>query len=189
MKNGFIKLILTLTASFFAGSLYAQLYQKPNERLILSFNTTDNKQVSLCADSNLRYMIYRQGTKTHVDYEYPADSTENSIRKFKWEVYSSSERFPFDEATAKQAKPSDYYPSKYYKLVFEDNKRKYMIYQFASEKYLYNLGEHSVKTIWVSIIDINTGKETDLDAVLSTRKGSLRLLITLPGLELSDLDL
>ena len=186
-KNNFVTAILVLVLSCFTCSIHAQLYQKPNEKLILSFSSVDNRMMSICADSNLKYIVYRQGTKDHVDYEYPKDTTD-SFKKFKWLVSSGSQSFPFDEATAKNSKPSDYYPYKYYKFAFKDGDKIYLIYQYATAQYLYNLGENSLKTLWVSITDINTKKDTGFDAVLSTRKGSLRLLITLPNFPMSDHD-
>lgn len=183
----FKKITLALVSCFSSGILYAQLYQKPNERLILSFTTAKEVTISVCADTSLTYMVFRKGTKDHIDYEFPTD-TIGSFKKFKWMVNTSGQGFPFDEATAKKAKPSDYYPDKYYKLAFKDGNKRYMVYQYAKAKYMSAINEKSVINISVFVDDVITKKQTEYKAILATRKGSLRLLMSLPGLEQIDHD-
>jgi hypothetical protein len=68
-------------------SVFGQNYLHPNERIICSFETMKGKIVMLAKDKDDKYIVYRFGSKTKTELEYP-ENKENSWSKFKFSYYS-----------------------------------------------------------------------------------------------------
>ncbi|HET8963777.1 MAG TPA: hypothetical protein VFM99_07765, partial [Chitinophagales bacterium] len=84
--NVTMQTILTLIFSLqlFVFNISTADYIIEGEHLILSFKTPDGKYVSLCAEENNAYLIFRYGTKHNIDFEFP---TKDSI---SWQQFNFS---------------------------------------------------------------------------------------------------
>jgi hypothetical protein len=80
------KISLLITVCFFSLATYGQSYLLNNEQLIFSFDTKSGKHVILAKDRNNRYIVYRFGGKTKIEFEYP-DKSIASWKKFKYSYY------------------------------------------------------------------------------------------------------
>jgi len=57
----------------------------PNEQIIISFRTiTKKKTVSLCADTTGKYLVYRFGTKDHIELQFPSKLDASSWKQFHY---------------------------------------------------------------------------------------------------------
>lgn len=73
------------SAGIFSKTEYIALCKK-NEKVIFTFSTKDKKIMSVCADEDESYIIYRYGTKNKTDMEFPGDKT-GSWSQFKYSYY------------------------------------------------------------------------------------------------------
>ena len=56
-----------------------------NEQIIISFRTVTNKRtVSLCADTSGKYLVYRFGTKDHIELQFPSKLDASSWKQFHY---------------------------------------------------------------------------------------------------------
>ncbi|NRS90369.1 hypothetical protein HNQ02_003309 [Flavobacterium sp. 7E] len=58
----------------------------PNEAIIYSFETQNGKKLVLAKDKNNKYIIYRFGTKSKIEFEFP-EKTKKSWNKFSYAFY------------------------------------------------------------------------------------------------------
>lgn len=64
-------------------SVCAQNLCDGQEIEIFSIQLKNSKKwISLCKESDSRYLVYRSGTKKNIELQYPADLDENSWKKF-----------------------------------------------------------------------------------------------------------
>ena len=61
-------------------------YVRKNEHAIISFFTTNQKRVVVAVDNNDKYIVYRYGTKQHIELQYPAPDS-NSWKKMQYYWY------------------------------------------------------------------------------------------------------
>ncbi len=130
---------------FFTQAIIAQVnYLLPNEEMLVSFETVKGKKVMLAKDKNDKYIIYRYGTKTKIELEYPEKNKE-SWKKFKFSSYMRG------GGTANEGMDLNY-------LAFTNKDVKYVIY------YTYTARE-SMTEVGVKILNPKT------DAVIGNVKG------------------
>src|SRR5882724_5416344 len=79
--------ILFLSLILFATNISrGQSFILPNEDLIYSFATSNGKQLVLVKDKSDKYIIYRFGSKTKIEFEFP-EKNKSSFSKFKYSFY------------------------------------------------------------------------------------------------------
>jgi hypothetical protein len=145
-KYFFIALIL------FSGVLHAQIYLLANEELIFSFNTKNGKHVVLAKDKNNSYIIYRFGTASKIEFEFPGRSRESWL-KVKYAFYLRGGGIQNDGMDLNY-------------IYFSNNDFKYTIYDtYTTEDQKSDLG--------VRVTDLKTNKTTDIRGVYKSRKGTL----------------
>lgn len=81
-----MKSFFLISVFFISSGCFGQLYLRPNEVVILSFSTDKHKQVYLVKDKSNKYISYRFGTKSKIEFEYP-DSKNDSWKKFTYSYY------------------------------------------------------------------------------------------------------
>ncbi len=64
----------------------AQL-KKANEVIIHAFKTTGNKWVYICKEKKDNYIVYRFGTDTEIELQYPAKLDSASWQQFSFRSY------------------------------------------------------------------------------------------------------
>lgn len=137
---------------FFPCKSIAQNYVLPNETVIFSFNTQNGKIATLNKEKNNHYIVYRFGTRSKTEFVY-SDTTKDSWTKFTYSFYLrgggvQNEGMDLDYV---------YFINKNYKYII------YNTYVAAGEKI--NVG--------IKIIDLKTGKVSNIKGDINTRKGSL----------------
>lgn len=130
----------------------AQKYKLENEETIFSFSTKNMKIVTLNRDKNNQYIIYRYGTTGEIEFEYP-DTTKSSWTKFTYSYYLRG------GGVQNEGMDLDY-------VYFTNKNYKYIIYNTY-----YAVGE--VIEVGIKIIDLKTGKQTNIKGDIKTRKGRL----------------
>ena len=150
--NYFMKNYLVLILFFVGVSCHGQSYLKPNEKIILSFQTINNKLIYLVKDAANKYICYRFGTKDKVEFEYPLVE-KDSWKKFKYSYYLRG------GGTSNEGMDLNY-------VYFTNNGYQYVIYHtyFAD-------GDKS--NVGIKVIDLKTPKTTDIKGTDKTRKGTL----------------
>ena len=142
MKCLFILCLLICINSF------GQTYILENERVGYSFKTTNGKTLMVAIDSNERYLVYRFGTDSLIELEYPKN-LNNSWRKFKyayWMRGGGPENIGMDINF----------------LYFNVGHYRYVVYAEFNES---NCG--------IKVINTITGIETNILGDMNTVKGSL----------------
>lgn len=81
MKKLLIILYLLVPLTFWAQ------YLLPNEEIIYSFETKNEKKMSLVKDKTNKYIQYRFGTKNKVEMEFPKERTKESWKQFHYNSY------------------------------------------------------------------------------------------------------
>lgn len=143
-----LTVILFLVISFPA---FAQLIKK-GESEIFRFKTNGGKTAVICKGENESYLVYRFGTNSNVELQYPAELNELSWQLFAYSYYFRGE-----------GKENAGLDLNY--LTFTNNGYTYKIYQEYSSE------DNSEKAgVIVTSMDIN---DTDFKAVKNTIKGSL----------------
>ncbi|MFC4816634.1 hypothetical protein [Flavobacterium sp. GCM10023249] len=147
-KRNFILIVMLVCTNF----IFAQNYLLPNEQLIYSFETQNGKKMVLAKDQNHKYIIYRFGTKSKVDFEFP-DKTKESWNKFTYSFYL--------RGGGKQNEGMDL---NY--VTFTNENFKYVIYNTY-----YAVENHTL--IGIKVTDLIEKKTIDIKGKKNTRKGSL----------------
>lgn len=143
-----LTVILFLVISFPA---FAQLIKK-GESEIFRFKTNGGKTALICKGENESYLVYRFGTNSNVELQYPAELNELSWQLFTYSYY-------FRGGGKENAGLDLNY------LTFTNNGYTYKIYQeYSAEDNSENAG---------IIVTDNDMKETDIKAVKKSVKGSL----------------
>lgn len=142
---------LVFLALCFPAILWAQ-YLQPNEEIVYSFETKTGKRMALIKDKKNEYIQYRFGTKNHIEMEFPAERTQESWKKFKYNSYSRG-----------GGKQNAGMELEY--LSFINNGYTYLLYRtYHAEDESFSAG--------ITITD-SKGKETDITGVYKTVKGCL----------------
>lgn len=131
---------------------FGQNYLLSNEESVYSFETQNGKKMLLAKDKNDNYIVYRFGTKTKIEFEFPK-KTQESWSKFKYSFYLRG------GGKMNEAMDLNY-------ISFVNKNYKYVIYDtyFSVE---------NKTTIGVKIIDLNTGKIIDIKGNIKSRRGNL----------------
>ena len=131
---------------------FRQKYLLPNEELIYSFETKNGKKLMLAKDKKENYIVYRFGTKTKIEFEFP-DNLKESWSKFKYSFYLRG-----------GGKINEGIDLNY--IAFVNENYKYVIYDtYFSVENKTNIG--------IKIIDLRTDKIIEIKGDIKTRKGNL----------------
>ena len=131
---------------------FGQKYLLPNEELIYSFETKNGKKLMLAKDKKENYIVYRFGTKTKIEFEFP-DNLKESWSKFKYSFYLRG-----------GGKINEGIDLNY--IAFVNENYKYVIYDtYFSVENKTNIG--------IKIIDLRTDKIIEIKGDIKTRKGNL----------------
>lgn len=149
MKTKLIILFVLLSMSDLS---YSQDYLLPNEVNIYSFETKSGKKMTLAKDKKDKYIVYRFGTKSKIEFEYPKKIKE-SWGKFTYSFYLRG------GGKINEGMDLNY-------VAFTNQNYKYVIY------YTYFAVGEKVN-IGVKIIDLKTKKTTDIKGDYKTLKGTL----------------
>jgi hypothetical protein len=87
-----MKKLVTTLLFFIAAFAFAQKHIEPwhvkaKETAIISFKTNDNKFVTVAKANDGTYVVFRMGTKDHVEFEFPKDKTPESLQVFKYAFF------------------------------------------------------------------------------------------------------
>lgn len=146
-----MKQLVTLLLFFTTVSLYSQLVKK-GETSVFSFKTKSGKSAVLCYGVNNSYLVYRFGTNSKIELEYPSALDESSWQMFTYSYY-------YRGGGKENAGMDLNYIS------FENSGYMYKIYnEYTAEDDKEQSG---------IIILSPEGKETTIKAINSTVKGSL----------------
>ena len=151
MKNKILLLLLLIHTNL----IFSQQYLLPNEYLIYSFETKNGKKMMLAKDKRDNYIIYRFGTKSKIEFEYP----EKNINSWQKLVYSSYMR---GGGTQNEGMDLNY-------VNFISNGFQYIIYDTYQA-----VGNNT--EIGLRIINLKTNKKTIIIGLSKTRKGTLTAL-------------
>lgn len=125
----------------------------PNEVVVLSFKTKKKKQVFLCRDKDNRYLVYRFGSKSKVELQFPGKLDETSFQKFEYSSYFRG------GGVENLAMNLDY-------LSFTNSGYRYVIYKtYASE----SVGHED--EVGIRVIHLKTQKETSIEGDFNTFEG------------------
>lgn len=125
----------------------------PNEVVVLSFKTKKKKQVFLCRDKDDRYLVYRFGSKSKVELQFPGTLDETSFQKFEYSSYFRG------GGVENLAMNLDY-------LSFTNSGYRYVIYKtYASE----SVGHED--EVGIRVIHLKTQKETSIEGDFNTFEG------------------
>jgi hypothetical protein len=147
-----MKLVFTILSLLISSLCHSQSYLKPNEQIILSFQTTNNKQVFLVKDKANKYIYYRFGTKDRIEMQFPS-TEKDSWSKFKYSYYFRG------GGISNEGMDLNY-------VYFSNNGYQYVIY------YTYFSREEKA-SIGIKVTDLKTKKETNIKGNFATRKGTL----------------
>ena len=136
-------------------SVKSQNFVKNNEEVVFSFLTTKNKKLVIAKDKDYKYLVYRYGKNTTVEFQYPKTLTENSWNNFYYSSYFRG------GGTANEGLELNY-------LFFTNGVYKYVIYQEYDS-------ETNDTYCGIKVINTKTNKTNDIKGQSSTIKGSLDL--------------
>lgn len=124
----------------------------PNEEMIFSFDTQNGKTVTLSKDKKNKYLIYRFGTKTKVEFEFPRKSKES------WSMFN------YSYALRGGGKENAGIDLNY--VYFTHQHFTYVIYDTY-------FAEEDKQRIGVKVINLRSGTTTNISGNIKTRKGIL----------------
>jgi hypothetical protein len=90
------KLLLAALLVVGAGRAWTQIpgrinaLRRPGETMLFSFKTASGKTMVLCEGAKGAYLVYRFGTATNVELQYPTMLTATSWKKFTYYPYHRS---------------------------------------------------------------------------------------------------
>ena len=143
---------LFLFLALFPTVSFGQSYLLKTEEVILSFTTKNGKKVVLAKDKANAYIIYRYGTPTKVEFEFP-DKSKGSWSKFKYSFYLRR------GGALNEGMDLNY-------LSFSNENFKYTIYDTYHEV--------DIKSnIGIKVTNLITNKTTDIKGLYNAKKGTL----------------
>lgn len=145
-------LIILLLIGLEGHSQTAPGYQLENESVIYSFRTKNGKVMSLCMDTAEAYIVYRFGGRNKVELEFPEKNVE-SWKKMCYSYYFRGGGFENSGLDLNEA-------------FFEKDGDEYVVFEnYSSEDESFETG--------IKVIEIKSGKQTEMPADPDSRKGSL----------------
>jgi hypothetical protein len=149
----FSRFLIFLSFSAITNTLSSQVsYVLPNEVVLYSFKTENGKVVTINKDKDDNYLVYRFGTKSKIELQYPA-ALNNNWKDFFYSYYLRG------GGPGNEGLDLNY-------LYFINEGFKYVVY----ENYEAITGK---TTIGIKIINVKTSKTTAVTGITKTRKGSL----------------
>lgn len=136
-----------------AGELETTRFVLPNEEVVLSFRTAKNKQVFLCRDQNNKYLVYRFGSKTKVELQFPQKLDESSFQKFEYSSYFRG------GGVANLGMNLDY-------LSFKNDEYRYIIYKTYVSESVGNEDE-----VGIRVMNLKTNKKITISGDFNTFEG------------------
>lgn len=124
---------------------------KFNEVIVFAFKFKNKKWVSVCKEKNEKYIVYRSGTAAKIDLQFPSVLDSSSWHKFIFQGYM--------RGGGKENEAMNFA-----NLYFTNNGINYTVYED------YTIVQN--KSTCGVLVKIND-KTTDLNGILSTRKGNL----------------
>lgn len=143
-----VVLLISVNTNF----IFAQKYLLPNEVLLYSFETQNGKRVVLAKDQKEEYIMYRFGTKNHIEFEFP-EKTKDSWNKFTYSFYFRG------GGIQNEGMDLNY-------ITFTNQEYKYVIYDTY-----YAVGNET--SIGIRIKNLRNNKTTDIKGRKNTQKGNL----------------
>ncbi|AWH84335.1 hypothetical protein HYN59_04035 [Flavobacterium album] len=138
---------------FLSQAVFAQAdYVKDNEELVFSFKTNNGKNVVLAKSKADKYLVYRFGTKSKIELEYPGD-LKDSWSQFKYAYYFRGG----GKANA---------GLEIQNIIFENDGYEYIIY------YDYSAEDDQI-SVGVLVTNTKTNKEYKIIGNKNTIEGSL----------------
>ena len=125
----------------------------PNEVLVLSFKTKKNKLLFVCRDKDNKYLVYRFGSKTKVELQFPEKLDKSSFKKFDYSSYLRP------GGVENLGMALDY-------LSFTNSGYRYVISKTYASESVGNENE-----IGIRIIHLKTEKETKIEGDFDTFEG------------------
>ena len=136
-----------------AAVLFAQPYQLDNEKVIYTFHTSSGKIMTLCADKDHQYIVYRFGTKNKMELEYPRVKDASSWQKFSYSYWLRGGGAKNDGIDLNY-------------LAFTNNNIKYVIYQTY-------FADGNKSSAGIRVYDQSAKKEVHIRASYKSVKGTL----------------
>lgn len=156
------KKIVTLLAFAYAGAVTQEAAARTDnslclhgEKTIVSFKTeASRKTASICVDPEDDYIVYRYGTRSHIELTYPSEASSSSWKNFAFNSYVRAGGEAND-------------PKGEYGVSFINNGTEYFVYQnWESENDDYEVG----------IIITHKGGNYKILGIPQTQTGSLARL-------------
>jgi hypothetical protein len=131
---------------------FSQTFLLPNEELIYSFETQSGKKLVLVKDKTNAYIIYRFGSKTKIEFEYP-EKNKDSWSKFSYSFYLRGGGLANEEMDLNY-------------VYFTNNNFRYLIYDtyYAVD---------NKQSIGIKVTNLTTNKATEIKGNKKTQKGTL----------------
>jgi hypothetical protein len=151
-----MKYIFFLLFAFVSARASAQPYVRPNEEVILSFQTTKGRLVYIVKDKKDAYLVYRYGTPGKMELQFPEQLDSSSWKQFVFSWYHRG------GGIANEGLELNY-------LVFVNKGIRYVVsdtYRIVGNK----------PGLRIRVINEATKKETTIPGIYKTRKGALALL-------------
>lgn len=124
-----------------------------NELVVLSFKTKKNKQIVICRDKDNKYLVYRFGSQTKVELQFPDKLDQSSFKKFDYSSYFRG------GGIDNLGMSLDY-------LSFINGGYRYVIYKTYASESVGNEDE-----IGIRIIHLKTNKETKIEGDFNSLEG------------------
>lgn len=147
-----MRILQILLALLLASVSYAQKYLRPNEEVVLSFQTENGKQAYVVKDKENKYISYRFGTKDSIEFEYPGTESD-SWKRFRYTYYLRGG----GKANDGMDLNSLYFISRGYRYMIYHN------YYAADDR----------SEVGIRITNLKTGKVINIKGRNKTKKGTL----------------
>jgi hypothetical protein len=122
----------------------ASPFVRSNELVVLSFRTKKQKRVYVCRDQDNKYLVYRFGSKSNVELQFPEKPDSSSFKKFEYSSYLRP------GGVENLGMSLDY-------LSFTNSGYRYVIYKTYASESVGNEDE-----IGIRVIHLKTRKETQI---------------------------
>ncbi|KAF5435095.1 hypothetical protein C5S36_03845 [Candidatus Methanophagaceae archaeon] len=154
MSNKLVLLILILLFAVAYSWGYNERLGLPNENVVFSFVSEDEKVISVCVAEDESYLVYRFGTPDKIELQFPSDSE----LVYSWELFS------FEYYFRGGGDKNEGLDINYLYFTFDD-----LSYEVYHEYYSVD----NITSIGARITDVNTDYEYHLVGNPETIKGNL----------------
>jgi hypothetical protein len=147
-----LRLLVSFALLCLCTTSFAQSFNLPNEEVVFSFTTQSGKLVTLNKDKTNEYLIYRFGTKSKIEFEFP-EKTKASWSQFKFSFYMRGGGAQNEGMDLNYV----YFTNKEFQYIIFDT------YYAAGNKH----------DIGIKIINLQTKKATTIKGIRKTQVGNL----------------